>query len=56
MRLISSSANGSMKQVFVWLIRVLSELLPEVDVLFADCANNAGVAHGLPLGSPVMEP
>lgn len=48
MRFISGSANSSMKQVSVWLNRVLSELLPEVDMLFADCAKNAGVAQDYP--------
>ena len=43
MRFISSSARSSIKVVSIWLNRLLRELLPDVDRLFADCAESMGM-------------
>ena len=44
MRFISSSKSGSVKTISVRMNRLLRELLPDVDALFADCAATLGVS------------
>ena len=43
MRFISSSNTSSMKTVSLWINRLLTQVLPDVDRLFADVLRSVGI-------------